>query len=142
MGHRVSIVGVCLALAAGVAEANYFDGKQQLLCTAFQIFQCDSIDGCQSVAVDDVGASRHYLLDFKKKLITTSRENPLQSRIDNQEIHDNTLFVQGIEDGQANVRDGAAWAFSINQPDGQMVLSVSAGDAGFVALGGCTPYDG
>ena len=142
MRYRTLIVAVAITLSGTAAAENYFDGKQQLLCTAFQTFQCDPTAGCQSVPSDDVGASRHYLLDFKKKLIKTSSEEPLESRIDNLETHDNTLFVQGIENGRPNVRDGAAWGFSINQPDGQMVLSVSAGDAGFVALGGCTPYDG
>lgn len=139
MDRRV-FLAMTLAVLSTSASAGYYDGKQQLLCTTFQTFQCDPSAGCESVAIDDVGGSRQYLLDFKKKEVTDGSE--VRSRIDNYEVIDRTLFVQGVEDGRSDVRDGVAWSLSVSDPDGMMVLSVSAGDVGFVGLGACTPYDG
>ena len=82
-------------------------------------------------------------MNFKKKTVTSGNpDSPLKTTIHNQEFIDNTLFIQGIEDGSTTRRDGAGWSMSINSPDGIMVLAVAAGDASFSVLGACTPYDG
>ena len=138
---RPATVLVTMLMAAG-AHAGYFDGKHTLLCTSHETYQCDFAEGCQQVAAADVGGQGQYLVDFKKKLVTSgSPESPLKTRIENQEIVDNTMFIQGIEDGSTSRRDGAGWSMSINHPDGGMILSVAAGDVSFSLLGSCTPYD-
>jgi hypothetical protein len=140
--RKTLIVGLSAMCVGATAQAGYFDGKHQLLCTAQQMFQCDSVEGCQRVAAEDVGGQGQYLINFKKKTVTSGNpESPLKTSIQNQEIVDNTLFIQGIEDGSTTRRDGAAWGMSINSPDGVMVLSVAAGDVSFTILGACTPYD-
>lgn len=143
MDYRKTLfVGLVASLAGATAQAGYFDGKHQLLCTAQQIFQCDMAEACQAVAPEDVGGQGQYLINFKTKTVTSGNpESALKTTIENQEIVDNTLFIQGIEDGSTTRRDGAGWSMSINSPDGVMVLSVAAGDVSFTALGACTPYD-
>ncbi len=83
----------------------------------------------------------HFDIDFGKKIITRAGiDSPRQSRIKNVETGvDGKLIIQGIEDGQENVRDGAGWSISIMNPEGTMVMA-SAGD-GFavVGLGACVP---
>ena len=145
--RHLLIVAMVAAGAEGVtgatAHAGYFDGKHQLLCTAQQVFQCDFSEGCQRVVAEEVGGQGRYLVNFKKKTVTSGDpESPLKTSIQNREIVDNTMFIQGIEDGSTTRRDGAAWSMSINSPDGAMVLSVAAGDVSFTLLGACTPYDG
>ena len=140
--RKILTVGFGALLIGTTAQAGYFDGKHQLLCTAQQMFQCESTQGCQGVAAEDVGGQGQYLIDFKKKTVTSGNpESPLKTTIHNQEFIDNTLFIQGIEDGSTTRRDGAGWSMSINSPDGVMVLAVAAGDASFSVLGACTPYD-
>ena len=141
--RKILTVGFGALLIGTTAQAGYFDGKHQLLCTAQQMFQCESTQGCQGVAAEDVGGQGQSLIDFKKKTVTSGNpESPLKTTIHNQEFIDNTLFIQGIEDGSTTRRDGAGWSMSINSPDGTMVLAVAAGDASFSVLGACTPYDG
>jgi hypothetical protein len=141
--RKILMVGFGTLLAGTTAQAGYFDGKHQLLCTAQQSFQCESSGGCQAVSAEDVGGQGRYLINFKKKTVTSGNpDSPLKTTIENQEIVDNTMFIQGIEDGSTTRRDGAAWGMSINSPDGVMVLSVAAGDVSFTVLGACTPYDG
>lgn len=142
--RKTLVIGLGAALAGATAHAaDYFDGKHQLLCTAQQVFQCDFAEGCQRVVAEEVGGQGRYLVNFKKKTVTSGNpESPLKTTIQNQEVVDDTMFIQGIEDGSTTRRDGAGWSMSINSPDGAMVLSVAAGDVSFTLLGACTPYDG
>ncbi len=143
MDYRKTLIGLGTALLGATAQAGYFEGKHQLLCTGQQTFQCGFFEGCQHVAAEEVGGQAQYLVNFKKKTVTSGNpDSPLKTTIHNQEFIDNTLFIQGIEDGSTTRRDGAGWSMSINSPDGVMVLAVAAGDASFSVLGACTPYDG
>ena len=67
-------------------------------------------------------------------------ESPQQSPIESIETRvDGKLIIQGIEDGQETVRDGAGWSISIMDPEGTMVLAAAGDGFAVVGLGACVP---
>ena len=60
------------------------------------------------------------------------------SKIDNMEVLDSKLILQGADDGVENVRDGLAWSMSIAQDTGKLVASAAGDGEAFVIFGACT----
>ena len=89
----------------------------------------------------EIDGVSHLDIDFGKKLVTRAGvESPQESPIESVETGvDGKLIIQGIEDGQASVRDGAGWTISIMDPEGTMVLAVAADGFAVVGLGACVP---
>ena len=90
---------------------------------------------------DEINGVSHLDIDFGKKLITRAgMESPQQSRIENVKTGvDGKLIIQGIEDGQEDIRDGAGWSLSIMNPEGTMVMAVAGDGFAVVGLGACVP---
>ena len=134
---------VCTALAGFVATASaasFFDGKRPLLCSVHQLFECDAPNACMAVTPEQIGGVSHLNIDFKNKAITRAGVDSKQtSTIDSVETIDNKLILSGIEDGEAEVRDGAGWTISIMDPEGTMVLAVAGDGFAVVGLGACVP---
>lgn len=135
---------VFLALAGFVISASadsFFDGKTPLLCTVHQLFECDPPNDCRPVTPEQINGVTHLDIDFDKKLVTRAGvESPQQSPIENIETSvDGKLIIQGIEDGQEGVRDGAGWSISIMDPEGTMVLAAAGDGFAVVGLGACVP---
>ena len=47
--------------------------------------------------------------------------------------------IQGVEDGNPEMRDGAGWTISIMDPEGTMVMAVAGDGFAVVGLGACVP---
>lgn len=126
-----------LALSGASAAADQFDGKRDLLCSAFRMFECDLANGCTAVTPAELGASSSWIVDAKKKTITGTNPNAQPNEIDRVELLDGKLFMSGIQDGLPGERDGVAWSVSINNPDGVMTIMVAGEGIGVVGLGSC-----
>ena len=142
MSARLAILSLlALSLGAGSAQAGYFDGKHALLCSIYQLFECDHPNACVAVTPDEVNAMSHFDVDFKKKVITRAGEDsPQKSSI--KHVHtdiDGKLIIQGVEDGAAEERDGAGWSVSIMDPEGTMVMAIAGDGFGIIGLGACVP---
>ena len=138
---RIIVFTALLGFVATASAAGFFDGKTPLLCSVHQLFECDAPNACQSVTPRQIRGFSHLDIDFKSKTITRAGEESAQ-KSDIKSVTaglDGKLFIQGVEDGEADVRDGAGWTISIMDPEGTMVIA-SAGD-GFavVGLGACVP---
>ncbi len=136
------MMAVSLSLMAMTASAaGYFDGKKPLLCSIYQLFECDPPNACQAVSPAEIDGVSHLDIDFRKKLITRpGTESSQQSKIKTVETGvDGKLIIQGIEDGQEDVRDGAGWSISIMDPEGTMVMAVAGDGFAVVGLGACVP---
>ena len=127
--------------AMSASAADYFDGKKPLLCSIYQLFECDPPNACQAVSPAEIDGISHLDVDFGKKIITRAgTESPQRSEIEKVETGvDGKLIIQGIEDGQAGVRDGAGWSISIMNPEGTMVMAVAGDGFAVVGLGACVP---
>lgn len=122
------------------ALAGDFDGSKPLLCAVIDIVECGSGGKCQQVTAEDVGIPRFLKVNFKKKTITATQAsgNKKSTTIKNSEHIDGKLILQGAEDGIEGVRDGVGWSIAIAEDTGNMVLSASGDDVGFVVFGACT----
>ena len=80
-------------------------------------------------------------IDFREKAITRAGEESAQiSHIKSVSVDiDGKLIVQGVEDGDAEERDGAGWSVSIMDPEGTMVMAIAGDGFGIMGLGACTP---
>ena len=132
-GLAMSLPGVSLA------EGD-FDGTKPLLCAVADVNECDAVAGCREVAAESVGAPRLLQLDLAAGTIATSGADGRVSSIENHELVDGKLIVQGIEDGAEGVRDGIGWSIAITEQAGHMVASASGDDVGFVIFGSCSTF--
>ena len=123
------------------ASAGFFDGKTPLLCSVHQLFECDSPNACVAVTPGQIQGASHLNIDFSKKVVTKAGEKSAQkSTIESVKTNvDGKLIIQGIEDGEADVRDGAGWTISIMDPEGTMVMAVAGDGFAVVGLGACVP---
>ncbi len=142
---RLSIKTILLAapmvFLASVASASFFDGKTPLLCSVYQLFECDPPNACVAVTPDEIQGFSHLNIDFSEKVVTRAGEESAQkSDIKSIEVDvDGKLIIQGIEDGEADVRDGAGWTISIMDPEGTMVMAAASDGFAVVGLGACVP---
>ena len=136
-----SIALLCTAIIPFSAMAGNFDGSKALYCALMDTVQCLPGGECQEVETEDVNLPDFIMINFKKKIITTTKEGGSErsSKIENRELIDGKLIVQGAEDGVEGVRDGLGWSIAINETTGKMVFTGSGDGVGFVFFGACTP---
>ena len=122
------------------ALAGNFDGSKPMLCALINIVECGSGGNCQQLTAQDVGIPRFLKVNFKEKKITATQAsgNKRSTTIKNSEHVDGKLILQGAEDGIEDVRDGVGWSIAIAEDTGNMVLTASGDDVGFVVFGACT----
>ena len=134
-------ISLALVFGASTAQAGYFDGKDALLCSVYQLYECDPPNGCVVVTPGEIQGVSHLDIDFGKKVITRAGVESKQ-KSDIQTVKtgiDGKLILQGIEDGDPGKRDGAGWSISIMDPEGTMVMTTSADGFAVVGLGACVP---
>ncbi len=138
---RISLVILLAVTCASSAQAGFYDGKQALLCSIYQLYECDPPSGCVSVTPGEIRGVSHLDIDFGKKVITRATvESKQKSVIKTVKTGiDGKLILQGIEDGEPGQRDGAGWSISIMDPEGTMVMTTSADGFAVVGLGACVP---
>ncbi len=129
--------------AVGCAPEAPFSGSRPLLCTAAEIFECNRVQACVSVAAADVGAPEYFVVDFRERLLVTTQvaAERLESPIDRMRTVGDLLILQGIEDGREGRPDGAGWSVAVNDDDGTMVASAVIDDAAVLLLGACVPTE-
>jgi hypothetical protein len=135
------IATALIAASAATAEASFFDGKQPLICSVYQLYECDHPNKCVSVTPGEINAMSHFDIDFRKKVIIRTGEAAGQkSSIKDVLVGlDGKLIIQGVEDGDEDERDGAGWTISIMDPEGTMVMAIAGDGFGVIGLGGCVP---
>ena len=141
---KIKIIGLtllCLLITPLAVAAQVFDGSKPLYCAMTDVVECVPGGECQEVMPENVNLPNFLFINFKKKIITASKEGGVQrtSKIENRERIDGKLIVQGIEDGVEGVRDGLGWSIAISESTGKMVVTGSGDQVGFVAFGACTP---
>lgn len=129
-----------LGLASG-ARATV-DGSESVICAATDIMECVPDGGCERVSAKESGIPRFLQVDFAAQQITHARPDgdAIVSPIERSETIDGRLILQGAEDGFEGVRDGIGWSLAIDEASGDMVLTGSGLDAGFVIFGACTVF--
>lgn len=134
---------IALVFCSGTLASadSYFDGKTPLLCSVYQLYECDPPNDCQAVTPAEVQGVSHLDIDFKAKTVKRAGvESKQQSVIERVKTGvDGKLIIQGIENGQEEIRDGAGWTISIMDPEGTMVMATAGDGFAVVGLGACVP---
>jgi len=122
-------------------SAGDFDGSKPLLCAVTKVFECAPGGGCAEVPPESIDIPRFFKIDFKKKRISAIRPGGTKrtTSIKNLEHIDGKLVLQGAEDGREGVRDGLGWTIAIMEDTGQMTLTASGDEVGFVIFGASIP---
>jgi len=129
---------VCLVVAPMAFADGSFDGKSNLVCTVQQLHECDTFSGCRPIDATVAAPIRHLDVDIAKKTVRLDGvQADLTSKITNVETVEGKLILQGTDNGLTTENDGGAWAMSINQTYGSMVLTVAGHDVAFVGMGAC-----
>ena len=137
LGKKI-LIGMA-GVVGSTAMAADFDGGEPLMCAFGQVIEC--VDGSECVVVthESVDAPDFVKLDFKRKqysAITAGQEGESDA-LDNIVNVVDHLIVQGVQGTTSG--DSLGWSMSINHNTGQMVVTGSGENAGFVIFGACTP---
>lgn len=139
--NKLYMHGLALTLATLplTASADEFDGSKPFLCATVDVMECVPTAGCQRVSADAIDAPRFIKVNLGKKTMSSHfAGGERTSKIERHESVDNKLMLQGVEDGRENVRDGVGWTLSVAKDRGDMVLTGSGDNVGFVIFGACT----
>ena len=132
---------LCILVVPFLAIAGDFDGSKPLLFVAIDVIECVPNGECSKVTPESIALSQFLKIDFKKKEIFPVGEGQgkKSTTIENMELIDGKLIIQGAEDGVEGVRDGVGWTMAIAEETGKVVLTASGDQVGFVVFGACTP---
>ena len=132
---------LCILVVPFSAIAGDFDGSKPLLFVAIDVIECVPNGECNKVTPESIALPQFLKIDFKKKKILPVGEGQgkKSTTIENMELIDGKLIIQGAEDGVEGVRDGVGWTMAIAEETGKAVLTASGDQVGFVVFGACTP---
>ncbi len=138
---KTTLFAALMGFVSTASAAGFYAGKTPLLCSVYQLFECDHPNACLTVTPDQIQGVSHMNIDFSKKIITRAGEDSEQ-KSDIKSVTtdlDGKLIIQGVEDGDPDTRDGAGWTISIMDPEGTMVMATAADGFAVVGLGACVP---
>ncbi|MDH4185723.1 MAG: hypothetical protein OEV08_01880 [Nitrospira sp.] len=133
------LIITCLLAMPYTAGAAGFDGTGSLLCAFTNASECTESEGCSKVPVEGLNLPRFVKLDFKNRKISRVEEGGRTSEMQNMKIIDQKIFLQAAEDAIEGERDGVGWTAAIMQDSGNLILTASGDNAGFIVFGACTP---
>ena len=136
----VSILFCFLIAPFGVAAGD-FDGSKSLLLSVIRVLECTPDGACGEKTPASVGLPQFLKIDFTNKTIgpAAAGDDTPVTTIERQEVVDGKLILQGAEDGYEKMRDGLGWTMAISEESGQVVLTASGEQVGFVIFGACLP---
>jgi hypothetical protein len=132
---RIS-TGLMFALPFVIIEplsAAGIDISRALICAPREYMTCAIGGECQMETAETANAPTFVKISVNDKAYSGTRvDGEVQSgTIDNIKKTDARLFLQGVE-------GPLGWSLSISMTTGQMTLTASGDQVGFVAFGSCT----
>ncbi len=142
MRFFAACLGVVAVLGMASSAHAVVDGSEPVICASADVMECVPGGICQRINAVEAGIPRFLRIDFAGQKITRTRPNgdDVSSEIERSETVDGRLILQGAEDGFEGVRDGIGWSLSIDEENGEMVLTGSGDEVAFVIFGACTVY--
>lgn len=130
---------VASAAMGNIALAGDFDGTKPLVCSSIQAIEC-VIGDCYMGLAEDINAPQFFRVDFAAGTIETiaQGEKKRTTKIEHRDTFQDKLVLQGAEDGDDADNPGVAWSLAIDRESGNMVMTASGDDVGFVMFGACT----
>ena len=142
MRYLAACLGIAVALGMAWGARAAVDGSEPIICASVNILECVPDGTCQRINAEEAGIPRFLKIDFAEQRIMRTRPNgnDVSSQIERSEVVDGRMILQGAEDGFEGVSDGIGWSVSIDQETGDMVITGSGEQVGFVIFGACTVY--
>ena len=134
----IRLAAPALLLALGCSGTTLaLDSSQTILCANMDTHECVDGGGCRAVLPEAVGAPTFFRLDLENKTVrVTKSEEPNQA--EHFEEVDGRIVMQGVQDGQPDIVDGAAWTLMVEQNTGRLVGTAATLQAAIVIFGACT----
>jgi len=125
-------VSLLLPPAAAVAEST--GDLPELWCAVIESFECAPGTECHRGLPESINFPRIIKIDFKKKIIIDDQfgESVRTTMIDKLQQMDGKLILNGTQEGMG-------WTMVINQTNGDLTLSATDDQFGFIVFGACTP---
>lgn len=139
MKSAATAAWVASAVVSSTTLAGDFDGEKPLVCSSIQAIEC-VIGDCYLGLAEDINAPQFFRIDFKAGTIEAiaQGEEKRTTRIEHRDTFQGKLVLQGAEDGDGADNPGVAWSLAIDRETGNMVLTASGDDVGFLMFGACT----
>ncbi len=104
-----------------------------LLCAVIEVFECTLETDCFEVSAESANIPLFIRIDFENMKLTLPEgsEEKRESKINNVQQSNGTIFLQGAEHGRA-------WSIAISEDSGKMTGTASENEGGFVVFGACT----
>lgn len=126
-------LGLMTALLSTGVAADSFSGKTNLTCAAVHVMGCTEDGNCIDGSSRSFDLPTFLFIDLKKKLVRTTKDSgkDASSPIENMEITDNAVILQGFENDRG-------WTAAIDRSNGHLTLSAVGAEVAFLILGNCT----
>jgi hypothetical protein len=140
----LAAAAIGVLLSAGVCFAGDFDGSRPLAGTTGRIVEIHRHRIDDDVDPDTIGLPHKFRIDFEAGTLRPSKDSVIRKTIVfNRVAHvENTIVLQGVDEGAEGVEDALAWSLVISKTDGKAVLSASGSGVAYVVFGRCTTAEG
>lgn len=128
---RIIAVVLVTALLAGAAQTMAAEESAHT-CALTRAFQCTPEDGCIEVTLLEMEIPRFVRIDLKGKSISSlDREIKRNTKIERIDRQENVTILHGT--------DLRGWSITLARETGNLTLSASGEEEGFVLFGTCLP---
>ena len=127
-----SAAAIALTALISPAFAADFDGAKDLICASQVAIDCTRDGECSDGLPDSFNIPQMFSIGFRSGTIEATRpdNSQLRTEIKTRTIDAERLILQGFENGRG-------WTASISQQTGNLVITASGEDVGFIVFGAC-----
>lgn len=134
--------GLACSLLGTVSVAN---ASPEILCSSMSVVECGVVTPCEKASALAFGTDVPLFLrlNLQAKVVETIRKGDQKQETDIQGMvrGDGLLLLQGVEPAVPGQRSALGWTMSIDESNGNMVITASGRDVGYTLFGACTPIE-
>ena len=127
----------------GIAPATQASPK--IICSNMSVVECSAVAPCEkaSALAFATDAPLFFRLNLDGKKVETIRKGGVKQETDIRGMvrGDGLLLLQGMEPALPGERSALGWTMSIDESNGNMVITASGRDVGYTLFGACTPIE-
>ena len=124
----VLIASACLVPAAAIAASGSY------MCAFTDVYECETVTGCQRASLDAVNLPEFVVIDLDKKQLTgaSMADTNRTEDIEGMTSTDKLVFLHGTQDEET-------WNATITLETGSLAGGITSGQSSFSVFGNCTP---
>jgi len=124
----VLIASACLVPAAATAASGSY------MCAFTDVYECETVTGCQRASLDAVNLPEFVVIDLDKKQLTgaSMADTNRTEDIEGMTSTDKLVFLHGTQDEET-------WNATITLETGKLAGGITSGQSSFALFGNCTP---